>query len=160
MPGGRNVLMFVPESEQTGLFALFNEDTGRTAQAEDPIDFFLPPPDVPTDFETIYNEVDDFSDFDTIDDADIATVEDALSRILKRPKDVLVGVDVSHTTMCCANFIRLLIQTWKQLCKQEGRRLGLIGVSPDIHEVLEAAQLLRIFELFESRDELLSDYRE
>lgn len=67
-PGGRNVLMFIPGSEQTGLFALFNEDTGRTAQAEDPIDFYLPPPDAPDDFETIYNTVDDFSDFDTIDD--------------------------------------------------------------------------------------------
>ena len=54
-PGGRNLLMFLPDSHETGLFALFNEDTGRPAGIEDPIDFFEAPPEIPEDFEDFFN---------------------------------------------------------------------------------------------------------
>lgn len=52
---GRNLLMFLPDSQDTGVFALFNEDTGRPAGAEDPTDFFRPRPERPDDFEDTFN---------------------------------------------------------------------------------------------------------
>lgn len=66
-PDGRNVLMFLPDSEQTGLFALFNEDVGRPAGADDPTDFFGPPPALPDGFDDVFNSVDDFSTLDSTD---------------------------------------------------------------------------------------------
>lgn len=58
-PAGRNLLMFLPDSHETGVFALFNEDTGRPASAEDPTGFFEPPPEQPDGFEDDYNEFPD-----------------------------------------------------------------------------------------------------
>lgn len=52
---GRNVLMFLPDSQQTGQFALFNESTGRPAGASDPANFFTPPPPQPENFEDEFN---------------------------------------------------------------------------------------------------------
>lgn len=68
-PGGRNLLMFIPETEQSGLFALFNEDTGRPASATDPIDFFVGPYDQPDGLDDFFNSggfdepIDDFDQF-------------------------------------------------------------------------------------------------
>lgn len=46
-PAGRFLLQFMPETQDSGLFTLFNESTGRPAGQEDPVDFFAaaPPPD-------------------------------------------------------------------------------------------------------------------
>jgi len=55
-PGGRNLLMFLPESQEAGEFALFNEDTGRPAGQDDPTNFFGPPPERPDDFEDQFND--------------------------------------------------------------------------------------------------------
>lgn len=52
---GRNVLMFLPDSQQTGQFALFNESTGRPASNSDPSDFFTAPPPPPENFEDSFN---------------------------------------------------------------------------------------------------------
>lgn len=45
-PAGRFLLQFMPETQDTGMFMLFNESTGRPAGQEDPANFFaaLPPP--------------------------------------------------------------------------------------------------------------------
>ncbi|NOT00910.1 MAG: hypothetical protein HOP29_09800 [Phycisphaerales bacterium] len=53
---GRNLLMFLPDSQDTGVFALFNEDSGRPAGMDDPTDFFRPRPERPDDFEDTFNE--------------------------------------------------------------------------------------------------------
>jgi hypothetical protein len=63
-PNGRYVLMFLPESEDTGVFALFNEQTGRIASRKDPADFFKAPIDRPDRFEEFFNEFDRFDEFD------------------------------------------------------------------------------------------------
>jgi len=55
-PAGRNLLMFIPGSEETGDFALYNEATGRPAGEQDPTDFFRAPPDRPEDFEDQFND--------------------------------------------------------------------------------------------------------
>jgi len=55
-PAGRHLLMFLPDSHETGLFALFNEDTGRPASLSDPSDFFLAPIERPEDFEDSFNQ--------------------------------------------------------------------------------------------------------
>ncbi|MBI4716883.1 MAG: hypothetical protein HY763_03695 [Planctomycetes bacterium] len=45
-PAGQHVLHFIPGTNETGLFLLFNEQTGRPASRNDPADFFFaPPPD-------------------------------------------------------------------------------------------------------------------
>jgi len=62
-PSGRHLLMFLPESETTGEFALFNEDTGRPASERDPHEFFNAPSDRPNGFEDLFNGVNDFQDF-------------------------------------------------------------------------------------------------
>ncbi len=62
-PFGRHLLMFLPDSEQTGEFALFNEDTGRPASERDPREFFNAPVDRPEGFEDFFNGVDEFQDF-------------------------------------------------------------------------------------------------
>lgn len=67
-PGGRHVLMFTPESEQTGEFILFNEDTGRPAGTEDPSGFFDAPPDKPEGFEDFFNLTDEYPDLDDYED--------------------------------------------------------------------------------------------
>lgn len=69
-PNGRNLLMFLPDSHETGLFGLFNEDTGRPAWEEDPLDFFHGPDEQPEEFGDFFNFVDDFSDFDEFEDFD------------------------------------------------------------------------------------------
>lgn len=68
--GGRHLLMFVPESEQTGLFALFNEDTGRPASLYDPEDFFMGPEEQPEGFDDFFNETDDFGDVGNFENLD------------------------------------------------------------------------------------------
>lgn len=67
-PGGRHLLMFLPDSQDTGTFALFNEQTGRPAGAEDPANFFQAPPERPEGFEDFFNEVDDLNDFGNFND--------------------------------------------------------------------------------------------
>lgn len=67
-PGGRNLLMFLPDSHETGMFALFNEDTGRPASADDPINFFQAPPEAPDGFNDFYNETESFDNFGSTDD--------------------------------------------------------------------------------------------
>lgn len=69
-PGGRMLLMFLPDSHETGVFALFNEDTGRPAGARDPQDFFEGPVDRPEGFEDFYNDVEDFEDFQDFENID------------------------------------------------------------------------------------------
>jgi hypothetical protein len=66
-PGGRHLLAFLPDTNETGLFALFNEETGRFAGADDPITFFDAPTDIPDGFDEFFNLVDDF---DTLGDID------------------------------------------------------------------------------------------
>lgn len=63
-PAGHNLLMFLPDSEQTGVFALFNEDTGRPAGFDDPDSFFEAPPEQPENFDDFFNETEDFTEFD------------------------------------------------------------------------------------------------
>ncbi len=55
-PGGRSLLAFTEDSEDTGVFRLFNEDTGRFAGEEDPVDFFMAPPEQPEGFDDLFNE--------------------------------------------------------------------------------------------------------
>ncbi len=44
---GRFLLQFLPDTQETGQFLLFNEQTGRPAGQEDPANFFVPPPPRP-----------------------------------------------------------------------------------------------------------------
>jgi hypothetical protein len=73
-PNGRNLLMFGPNTEATGEFILFNEQTGREAGMEDPAGFFGAPPELPDDFENFFNEFEDdpnfdpFAEFDGLDE--------------------------------------------------------------------------------------------
>ena len=70
-PGGRHLMMFLPDSHETGVFALFNEDTGRPAGTDDPADFFEGPVEFPEGYEDFYNDVEDFEDyrdFESIDE--------------------------------------------------------------------------------------------
>ncbi|MEE9296542.1 MAG: hypothetical protein V3W34_16485 [Phycisphaerae bacterium] len=67
-PGGRHLLMFLPDSDQTGLFALFNEKTGRPASNEDPNQFFEGPIERPDRFEDFFNNFEDFDHFSELDD--------------------------------------------------------------------------------------------
>ncbi len=69
-PNGRYLLTFQPGSEETGLFGLFNEKTGREASVEDPADFFMAPPERPERFEDFFNnfEEDAFDDFERFDE--------------------------------------------------------------------------------------------
>ncbi|MCO6437821.1 MAG: hypothetical protein J5J06_12085 [Phycisphaerae bacterium] len=67
-PGGRYVLQFLPDSEATGAFGLFNEQTGRPAAVEDPDNFFQARPERPEGFEDFFNEVDDFNDYGNFED--------------------------------------------------------------------------------------------
>jgi len=69
-PGGRNLLMFLPDSHETGLFALFNEDTGRPASPDDPTNFFTGPADRPEDYDSFYNEAGGFEDYENVEDVD------------------------------------------------------------------------------------------
>ena len=77
--GGRHLLMFQPDSEQTGMFALFNEDTGRVAGDMDPNQFFEGPMDRPEELDDIWNNVDDFDDlldgFDNVGDGVDALID-------------------------------------------------------------------------------------
>ncbi len=67
---GRYLLTFLPDSHETGLFALFNEKTGRDATLNDPEDFFGERLDRPDRFEDFFNNFDDdeFEDFDRLDE--------------------------------------------------------------------------------------------
>jgi hypothetical protein len=69
-PSGRHLLMFLPDSHETGVFALFNEDTGRPAGQRDPAEFFEGPIDRPEGFEDFYNDVEDFEDFQDFENID------------------------------------------------------------------------------------------
>ncbi len=66
-PGGRFLLTFLPDSEETGIFGLFNEDTGQDAGNNDPMDFFGVQMELPEGFEEFFNEI-DFDEFDSFDD--------------------------------------------------------------------------------------------
>ncbi len=69
-PFGRHLLMFVEDSHETGLFALFNEETGRPASLNDPLDFFEGPTEIPEGFDEFFNEVEHFEDFGEFDNPD------------------------------------------------------------------------------------------
>jgi hypothetical protein len=69
-PGGRHLLAFEPDSHETGMFALFNEDTGRHASLIDPEDFFMAPPEMPDGYENFYNEFDEYGGFDDFEHID------------------------------------------------------------------------------------------
>ncbi len=83
-PAGRNLLMFLPDTERTGLFALFNESTGRAASANDPLDFFVGADARPDGFGEFFNEgnfdqpIDDLDQFlnDTFRDDGSIMLED------------------------------------------------------------------------------------
>ena len=88
-PGGRNLLMFLPDTDQTGLFALFNESTGRAASADDPVDFFLGPIEQPDGLGDFFNDgnfdqpIDNFDQFvmDTFrDDGSVVLADGTLIR--------------------------------------------------------------------------------
>lgn len=64
--GGRYLLQFVPETNETGVFALFNEKTGRPAREEDPANFFEQPIVLPDGIEDIFNNADGFENIDGI----------------------------------------------------------------------------------------------
>jgi len=66
-PGGRYLLSFLPDSETTGIFGLFNEDTGQEANRGDPVDFFDVQSARPDGFEEFFNAV-DFEEFNSFDD--------------------------------------------------------------------------------------------
>lgn len=67
---GRYLLTFLHDSHETGLFGLFNEKTGREASLNDPVDFFMAPPERPDRFEDFFNNFDqeDFEEFDRFDE--------------------------------------------------------------------------------------------
>ena len=69
-PNGRYLLTFLPGTEESGLFGLFNEKTGREATFNDPADFFMAPPERPDRFEDFFNNFDEdqFNDFERIDE--------------------------------------------------------------------------------------------
>lgn len=62
--GGRFLLMFLEGSLDTGLFALFNEETGRPVSLDDPIEFFEVQIATPVGYEDFYNTTNDFSTID------------------------------------------------------------------------------------------------
>ncbi len=66
--GGRFMLQFMPDSNQTGHFQLFNPNTGREARPEDPGTLFRPPLEKPENFEDIFNELDGDEQIDDLDD--------------------------------------------------------------------------------------------
>ena len=67
-PLGRYLMMFLPDSQETGVFALFNERMGQQASLLDPDRFFDRPFERPEDFEDLFNENPDFDDTDRLDD--------------------------------------------------------------------------------------------
>ncbi|MFQ5462897.1 MAG: hypothetical protein ACE5E5_09755 [Phycisphaerae bacterium] len=70
-PFGRYLLMFLPDSQETGTFALFNEDTGRPANLNDPSAFFDDRFVRPDEFLDVFNDAnggDHFDDSTRIDD--------------------------------------------------------------------------------------------
>jgi hypothetical protein len=67
-PFGRQLLMFLPDSHETGLFALFNESTGRPASANDPLGFFSAPPPLPDGFEDLFNQTGSLPDPGSVTD--------------------------------------------------------------------------------------------
>ncbi|MCH7526668.1 MAG: hypothetical protein IID39_04455 [Planctomycetes bacterium] len=62
--------MFTEDRHETGLFAVFNEDTGRPAGFDDPSHFFDGPHDRPEGFEDFFNDPEDFGDFEDFVDID------------------------------------------------------------------------------------------
>ncbi len=110
--GGRYLLQFVPDSHETGVFALFNEKTGRPARDEDPADFFEQPIEQPDGFEDIFNDTDGFTDVEGVIDQlppdvvippaadetmDFAGEVNALGQILISI-DAIVGLPVARET--------------------------------------------------------------
>ncbi len=69
-PGGRHLVMFLPDSQDTGVFALFNENAGRPSTLEDPSAFFDGPRNRPDRFEEFFNEFDEFNEFDDFENID------------------------------------------------------------------------------------------
>ncbi len=67
-PFGRQLLMFLPDSHETGLFALFNESTGRPASPNDPLSLFMTAPPLPDGFEDVFNSTGDLADLVPIPD--------------------------------------------------------------------------------------------
>ncbi|MCH7632370.1 MAG: hypothetical protein IIB59_04070, partial [Planctomycetes bacterium] len=65
-PGARLLLQFLPDSHETGLFLLFNEETGRPAGDTDPVEFFEVAPPPPEDFETVFNDELETTTTDTV----------------------------------------------------------------------------------------------
>ena len=65
-PAARLLLQFLPDSHATGLFLLFNEETGRPAGDTDPVEFFEVAPPPPEDFETVFNDELETTTTDTV----------------------------------------------------------------------------------------------
>ena len=66
--GGSYLLQFLPETHDTGVFALFNEKAGRPARDEDPANFFEQPMETPDGIEEIFNDTDGFTDVEGVMD--------------------------------------------------------------------------------------------
>ncbi len=90
-PFGRYLLTFLPDSQQTGMFSLFNGDTGRPANFDDPSAFFDDPFARPDEFLDVFNDANEgdfFDDSTRIDDfIDGLPPEDVLFDELGNPID-------------------------------------------------------------------------
>jgi len=67
-PNGRHLLMFQPDSQQTGEFVLFNEDVGRPVRLNDSDGIFGTPIERPDRFDEFFNEFGDGQDLEDVDD--------------------------------------------------------------------------------------------
>ncbi len=97
-------------------------------------------------------------EFDSIDIADTEAIGTLLSETVEKAQSPRLAIDLSHTRMCCSQFVGVLIRTWKQLEGRGTTRFGLIGLQDEIREILEATQLDKLWEQFDSREQLVEEF--
>ena len=95
--------------------------------------------------------------FDNLDEKLLDEVKDTILDAANAADPPLVVLDLTNVTFFGSSFIEVLFRIWNRVNGQDGGRFGIYGLTPYCKEVLEVTHLDRLWGIFDTKDEALSD---
>jgi anti-sigma B factor antagonist len=90
------------------------------------------------------------SEYGSNDEARLSRVRQLLMDHAEKPNPTYLIVDLSAVDCFGARFVALLVSSWKQLRKRNGR-LALCGMTPFCTELIQILQLHKVFEIYSTQ---------
>ncbi len=96
-------------------------------------------------------------EFETLDEGRLDTIRGALLEASTKANPPKVVIDLSHTTFFGSSFIEVLFRMWNRQNTQPDGKFGIAGLSDYCREVLEITHLDRLWKLYPTLDEAVSE---